>query len=68
VLLSASEYERMEALEDSYWEESAKTAAQSGSVSLNISRKWSTRPRETVHSTAKNGPALRGAGPPIENA
>jgi hypothetical protein len=35
---------------------------------VNISRKWSTRPRETVHSTAKNGPALRGAGPPIENA
>ena len=30
---------------------------------MNITRKRSTRPRETVHSVAKNGPAIRGGGP-----
>jgi hypothetical protein len=32
-------------------------------ILMGISRKWSTRPRETVHSAAKNGPPLRGGGP-----
>ena len=30
---------------------------------MGITRKWSTRPRETVHSTAKIGPAKREGGP-----
>jgi PHD/YefM family antitoxin component YafN of YafNO toxin-antitoxin module len=33
VLMSASEYARMEAVEDAYWGEAAKLAARSGSVS-----------------------------------
>jgi PHD/YefM family antitoxin component YafN of YafNO toxin-antitoxin module len=33
VLLSSQEYARLEAIEDAYWGETAKLAAQSGSVS-----------------------------------
>ena len=32
VMLSASEFARLEAIEDAYWGEAAKTAALSGSV------------------------------------
>ena len=38
-----------------------------GDVLMGISRNWSTRPRETVHSTVEFGPTLHDDGPLNKN-